>query len=166
MKKLFSVLFVLVLSIVLFNACGVTAIMTDYPQASSGFEPKYTYSISQDLLWSKIINVLTLERIGVTKNDKSINLIESEFVNAGFEKIEGGQKELRYSYTFTVEKVSDNSTKLNIIVKLESKSNVRGSILDWHDISKENMKLVSRIEKAMFEKIENILSTNPTNTSN
>lgn len=154
MKKVSILITVVFFSFLLLQACSGVA--TKYPRPTEGFEPKVTYDIPLDELWGKIVNLLTVERIGIAKNDKSSNYIESEPVFAGTETIGiDAYKTISYKYTYMFEKVGDNKTKLNVICKLESKAEMPGKKIDSHDISSENIELVTRIEKAMYEKVEN-----------
>lgn len=129
---------------------------TQFPQPREGFQPETTYSVTYDQLWSAVVRVLDTERISIPSSDKEEGRLVTDYIQGPTQILAAGLMGVittRYRYTVALEKINAAQTRLTIICKLESMSEKVG----WHDISKDNGALVTKLETWLYEKIESAL---------
>lgn len=154
MRQRISALFLLLLTTVavsLLSGCAVGA--AKYAIASKDFTPKEEYNVSVDKMWTTVRKVLEDDNIEIAGTDKESGKITTDYISGQTEMSPFGVLTTRYKYTFTISKTDSGKIKLKILTKVESMSKA----MAWHDVSKDNPKLVDNLSNVMYEKIESKL---------
>jgi hypothetical protein len=127
-----------------------------YPEPTSGFNQKPYYNISYDKAWDTVLEVLGEERVGTVYQVKEKGkIITGYFTQA----LEGAavQKRNRWSYTITITQLNENSTKIDIVCKIENYHKGWGFVAyQWFDITDTSgfKKIAHNLERWLYEKIE------------
>ncbi|MFH1070566.1 MAG: outer membrane protein assembly factor BamC [Candidatus Glassbacteria bacterium] len=127
-----------------------------FPEPTANFQPNTTYDATYDQIWSSVMRVLERERIGISSSDKDGGRIVTDYVQ-GPTQLQAlglfGSITLRYNYAISLEKISQDKTKAAIICRLESMSEK----VTWHEVSKDNKAIVTKLENWLYEQIEKSL---------
>lgn len=132
------------------------AYMTRYPRPTEGFIQKPYYQVSYNEAWDTVLEVLGEERVGAVYQAKEKGKIITGYFTKAKEG-EGVQKRARWSYTITFKQLSENSTKIDIVCKLEQYYKGWGLVAyEWHDINDKPgyEKIAHSLETWLYEKIE------------
>jgi uncharacterized lipoprotein len=127
-----------------------------YPEPTANFQPNTTLEATYDKMWSSVMRVLEIQRIGMASSDMEGGRIVTDYIQ-GPTQLQAlglfGSITTRYNYAITFEKISQDKTRMTIICKLESMSEGLG----WHEISKDNKAIVNKLENWLYEQIEKSL---------
>jgi hypothetical protein len=127
------------------------------PQPSPGFTPKKTYAVSQDKLWTDILDALDKNRVTVVSSDKGSGVIQTDYVGGPSRLIGLGlvaAQSTRYKFNITVRSQSEGSTRVNIVSRVESTMSGRSGSSQWNDVTVQNVKIADELEGWLYEQIE------------
>ena len=140
-----------VLLIIIFIVAGCSLGGAKFPTASEGYQPKRIHNIEKNKLFEKVASFLESERLTIKVLDKENGRIVTDYIQGETQFLIIMSLTTRYNYTIRFKNLENNKTKIDIICRLESLA----ANLGWHDVGKDNVTIVKRLENWLYEKIEN-----------
>ena len=132
------------------------ASMTIYPQPTKGFVQKPYFQVSYNKAWDTALEVLGDEGVGAAYQVKENGRIITGYFTMTLENAHV-QTKVRWSYTMTFTRLSEDKTKIEIVCKIEQYLKDLGSVgYSWRDITGMSgyKKIANDLEKWLYEKIE------------
>ena len=93
------------------------------------------------------------ERITVASSDKQTGRIVTDYIQGETQFQVIMVVTTRYKYNIAVQPVGQGQTRVKVIAILES----MGQGIPWHDIGRDNPRIIQNLENSFYEKLEKIL---------
>ena len=132
------------------------AYMTIFPQPTKGFVQKPYFQVSYNKARDTVLDVLGDEGVGIAYQVKENGRIITGYFTMTLENAHA-QTKVRWSYTLTFTRLSEDKTIIEIVCKIEQYLKDLGAVgYSWRDITGTSgyKKIANDLEKWLYEKIE------------
>jgi uncharacterized lipoprotein len=125
-----------------------------FPEASPGFIPKLTYTVSNEAAWNAVIAALNANSITITSASKPTGQITTDYITGPSQFVVVSTDNVRYKYTIFVSPQGKGRTAIRVTCALEIQETGENSTTPFHDVGGENAEKTTALRNWLYEQIE------------